>query len=362
MKIKKIICFLLAFSPFFAFAVSATSKTHECVGNLSVIFPGQVEVAANTAEMLIEEHNVGSIQPKFRFVDGEIAGWTSIAYGGNVFVSHVLNGSQKEKLITSQKKLLISAKKFEKKDKEKNSSFKVIDVGTRLGFAAQVGSSFTASLFLQDHMIWRQSTVSDAAVAKTEADYLDFVKNVNFRAIGLVPTIPGLCLPYFFIPAQVSVEKVVGKIASTYRLKDHPDMTVWIEDSNSGDDANRDKEKSTQPLYQVNDFWSQYEILPGISKIESEWHFPAGRRVKISGGEGIASFVKIKRKSGVVDYGYMAVIQGDNKDQLRSPSIKFYVIRNSESSLRKNIEPVSKDEFLKISEEIVSNIKGNLGR
>ncbi len=361
MTVKNYFWVLISLFPGLAFAVSSNNSVDECVGTLGLRFPAQVEVAANTADMLIEEHNVGSIQPRFEFVDGERAGWTSIGYGGSIFVSHLLNGKQKEQLTALQQKMLLTAESSNKTKKNKALAFEKIDLGGRAGFAARVGTTFTASLFLSDHMIWRETNVGANDITETKGDFSDFIKNVDFRAIGVVPTTKGICLPYFFISGEGRGDKVQGRISSTYRLTNHPDVTIWLEESDAGKYPDKNVEEANKPINQVNDFWSQYEIAPGIAKVESEWHLPAGRRVKINGGDGIASFVKIKRKSGVVDYGYMAAVRGDIRDVQRSPDIKFYVIRNSENSLRKGVEPMGKDEFLKISEDIVSTVKGNLG-
>lgn len=348
--------------PAATFAFPSSRSVDECVGNLSLKFPDQVEVAANSAEMLIEEHNVGSIQPKFEFPDGERAGWSSIGYGGNIFVSHSLNEKQKNKLIGLQKKMLVAAGNLSKATRGKDSSFEKIDLGRRVGFAARVGTTFTTSLFLNDHMIWRESTVNQDDIAETKEEFSNFIKNSEFRAVGVVPVNQGFCLPYFFIPAEVRGGRNQGRVSSTYRLKNHPDVTIWIEDSDVRKYPDSSTEDANKPINQVNDFWSQYEILPGISKIVSEWSLPAGRKVQINGRDGIASFVKITRKNGTVDYGYMAAVRGDIKDRLRSSDVKFHVIRNSENSLHKNVVPLGKEEFLKLSEEIVSTIRGKLGR
>lgn len=58
----------------------------ECVGNLDINFPDEVEIAANLADMLIREHAVGTIQPIFEFLDGEKSGWTSMRYKGKIFI------------------------------------------------------------------------------------------------------------------------------------------------------------------------------------------------------------------------------------------------------------------------------------
>lgn len=85
---------LAAFIPLFCNAESQKSGVSECVGNLNITFPGEVEIAANSADMLIQEHEIGSIQPKFEFSDGEGAGWSSIAYNGQLLISHFLNTEQ----------------------------------------------------------------------------------------------------------------------------------------------------------------------------------------------------------------------------------------------------------------------------
>lgn len=78
-------------------------------------------------------------------------------------------------------------------------------------------------------------------------------------------------MPYFFIPAEGRGGRGQGQIASTYRIKNHPDVTIWIENSDVGNYSDNNTEEANKPINQINDFWSQYEILPGISKIVSEW-------------------------------------------------------------------------------------------
>src|SRR5690606_15448496 len=54
----------------------------DCVGRMQLSFPSDVEVAANTANMLEREYSIGSIQPRFDFADGQHASWSGLRYLG----------------------------------------------------------------------------------------------------------------------------------------------------------------------------------------------------------------------------------------------------------------------------------------
>ena len=328
----------------------------ECVGNINIDFPSGVEVAANSADMLVKEHDVGAIQPPFEFPDGEKSGWASMHYNGKLFISHLLNSKQKSQIFQLQEKSKAAAKQFASKQ-NKSASFEDVNIGPASGVAFQVGGSFSSSIFTHGHMLWLQSSVDDSETAKYKKYLADFVRNLSFRPIGLVPASPGLCFPYFFVAVGPDGDTNRRKISAMYRLKQHPDITVWIEDSDATVSPTNKLQKADSPRNLINEFWTQYENNPGIEKIESEWRLPSGRKVAIGNNDGLASFVRINRKGGVVDYGYMATARGDTGQKRNASDVTFFVIRKSENATLKGVTPVTADEFIKLSQEIVSTIK-----
>ena len=345
---------LAAFIPLFCNAESQKSGVSECVGNLNITFPGEVEIAANSADMLIQEHEIGSIQPKFEFSDGEGAGWSSISYNGQLLISHFLNTEQQKKLLSLQdlSKLNVKKNAAKKKKNKKAILFEELSLSPAEGVAFRIGNGFSASIFSGGHMLWADSTIDEDEIGKYKEEVLEYPKNISFRELGTVPNSTGLCFPYFFLKTEPNGDTHRRYIAVTYRLKKHPDVTVWIEDSYVKN--NDDKADSLRNV--INEFWSQYQSTSTVDKVESQWKFPSGRKVAIGKNEGLASFVRITRKSGVIDYGYMATVRGDVRKVKNSSDVKVYVLRKAENSTRKGIAPVTAEEFIKLSQEIVSSI------
>lgn len=358
MKFKHRFALLAVLTPLFSHAESS-SIVAECVGNLNIDFPSEVEVAANSADMLIKEHDVGAIQPNFEFPDGEKSGFASMHYNGKLFTSHILNDKQRTKIFQLQEKMKATARQFSSKQekKDKSTGFGDVNIGPVSGVAFHVGGSFSTSVFTHGHMLWLQSSVAESEAAKYKKDLTDFVKNLSYRPIGLVPKSQGLCFPYFFAAVEPSGNANRRKISAMYRLKQHPDITIWIEDSDAAVSPTDKLEKVDSPRERINEFWTQYENNPGVEKIESEWSLPSGRKVTIGKNGGLASFVRIHRKGGVVDYGYMATAYGDAGKKTEASNVNFFVIRRSENSKAKGITPVTAEEFIRLSQDIVSTIK-----
>lgn len=357
MKFKHRFLLFAVLVPLFCKAASSNGLVTECVGNVDMVFPSDVEVAANSTDMLIKEHDIGTIQPVFEFPDGEKSGWTSMHYNGKLFVSHFLNDKEDKKIFQLQEKRKEIAKQFASRQAEKGigKGFEEVDIVPARGVAFHVGGSFSTSVFARGHMLWLQSSVKDSDASTYKKDLADFVKNLSFRPIGFVPKSSGLCFPYFFAAVEPGAETKRRKISATYRLKQHPDVIIWIEDSNPT--VSTEKAEKDSPRNRINEFWTQYENNPGIEKIESEWSSPSGRKVAIGNSDGLASFVRIKRKGGVVDYGYMATARGDVRQKNTASDINLFVIRKAENAAVKGVTPVTAEEFIKLSQEIVSTIK-----
>lgn len=351
MKVRRKFATLAIFFPLSCLAQTENYPVAECVGNLNVSFPNEIEIAANSANMLIDEHKIGSIQPRFEFIDGERAGFSSMYYKGALLISHELKASQEDELFKLQEKRKLNARKFslESDQVSKGKVFQELNIGPSKGLAFRVGSAFSASSFSSGHMLWNKSNIASDDIQEYRKEFTDFIKNLSVRPIGLSPKIPGLCFPYFF--ARVDTNDVYHQrnISSTYRLKQHPDITIWIEDSSV--DAKPYALDDT-----MNEFWSQYQNNPGIKEIKSEWKFPSTRKINIGRSSGLSSFVKILREDGVVDYGYMASAHNVGKTEKKASDIKIFLIQKSANAVLKGVSPMPAEELLRISQGIVSTI------
>ena len=192
----------------------------ECVGRMALSLPGEAEVAANTPEMLVSEYKVGSIQPRFNFIDGQNAGWSAIRFLGRIYVSHALTVAKREQLMKAVESYEERAKNWAMENKNNGDGeaflFEKLNVKPHIGSARRVDSAYSASLFIEDHLIWLSSSGKNTNWTEQRKDFDLFMTGVATRPIGHVPNKTGICLPYFFIKDEGGNGR---QIAMTYRLK-----------------------------------------------------------------------------------------------------------------------------------------------
>ena len=140
-------------------------------------------------------------------------------------------------------------------------------------------------------------------------------------------------------------------IAVTYRLRDHPDVTVLLKDATAASAPN--KEVLTAK-YRTNDFWAQYG--GGTTDFKSAWS-PVARDVNLAGQSGMQTFVQFVRKDGTQDFGYLAVAPGDPDAKEDTPDLMLYVIRDAKNAKAKGIEPVSKEALLEMAQTIAASVR-----
>lgn len=117
-----------------------TDWKSDCVGRIQLSFPGDVEVAANSAKTAEAGYIIGNDQPRFEFADGQYAGWSTLVYLGRLYASHPLSAAERERLAMSARQSAfrtLDAVRKKKKDKAGNALvFEELDtkpfVGVRL--------------------------------------------------------------------------------------------------------------------------------------------------------------------------------------------------------------------------------------
>lgn len=156
-------------------------------------------------------------------------------------------------------------------------------------------------------------------------------------------------MPYGFIAGDSGNEKY--NMAVTYRLKDHPDVTIFFQDfgTNPGPGDRRPDEKMNAKDY-VTYFWN---TRYGHSFRDLKPYGKGFSAPTIDNRKGSAAFVKFTRFSKNVDYGYVAFVKGNSDEN--TPDLLFYVMRDSRQA--KNQPPMDKDGLEKMAEHIVSSVK-----
>jgi Tle cognate immunity protein 4 C-terminal domain len=328
----------------------------ECVGRMQISLPPDVEVAA-TSTKIFENYffrfrdRMLSLNPKFTFADGEDASYGDIS--GIKFISHKLTSDEVNKL---RQQFWVYAKEheayFKKSGDKEQRSFKFMPVVR--GAADMEAYSFGAAVetlhILGNHVLI-DSSFSDAKLLNPSdhlkaslAEHQQNRNNLRFRPLFEVPSEPGLCFPHVFLKDDGKKER---NISAAYRLKRHPDVTVWFEDSSA-----KPKEEEFSDTQQVDYFWMRRNaaLAPSFGYLNK----PEKPILKLAGFYGRSSFVELKRKDGSQDFGYFAHVKGDDRASLDSPTLSISVIRDAKNAKG---TPVSKEELKQIADQIAASVK-----
>ena len=335
-------------------AVPPDWKT-DCVGRMQLSLPGPADVAANSFKMLAAEYKIGTQQPRFEFAGGQQAGYSSQHYMGYVFVSQPLTPEQRQVLLQAGKDEQLRAQAYATKKKANEKSkplvFERLDVAPKMGYANRVNGSMDITVAI-DQIIVR--AVSNDRQSDDQGVLNDFAlksSGMALRPFGELPKAPGVCFPYAFIKDD---EQRVRSIGITYRLQDHPDVTIWLEDSSaSAPMPEQDPDKFTAD-YRTNFFWTQrYQDRTTLKLLSRKTTDNL-----MDGRKGVATVVELVRKDGITtDYGYLAVVRGDPEAKQDTPDLMLYVIRDAKNATDKGKQPMDKDELIKMAQTIAASVR-----
>ena len=326
----------------------------DCVGRMQLSLPGPVDVAANSFRMLAAEYKIGTQQPRFEFADGQQAGYSSQYYMGRVFVSHLLQPTERQALLRAGSDEVQRAEAYAAKKKTNEGKplvFERLNVSPKEGYAGRVNGSMDITIALDNTIVRAVSNDRVGDTPKVRNDFAMKSSGLTLRSFGEVPGAAGVCFPYVFIKDDDQQGRSIGV---TYRLQDHPDVTIWLEDSSANaptPDQNPDKFTAD---YRANFFWSQRYQDRATLKLLSR----KTTDKLMDGRKGVATVVEISRLDGVTtDYGYLAVVRGDPDAKQDTPDLMLYVIRDAKNAIAKGKQPIDKEEFIKMAQTIAASVK-----
>jgi hypothetical protein len=333
--------------------------SQECVGRTQFALPDGIEVASNSTPVIAAEYSQGSQQPRFSFEDGEQADFSSLHYLGQVFVSPMLDRASSDLILKAATKAGARAHDHAKTARTSISSgdplvYEPLDVSPRPGFADRVNADLSATILVGGHAVVLNSSGKGYEKTYTWSEtrplFDAFVHGLEQRPLNDVPHRPGVCLPHIFIGDD---GKVPRSISTTYRLATHPDVTIVLQEGNAAAiGPGMDPDKFTAK--HDNDFFWTQRYQRGQKTVRMLWL--TLHSLELDGKKGESSFVELARDDGSVDYGFFAAARADarNADQT---DLQLLVIRNGQRSASKGLAPMSKDEFLKLSETVAASIK-----
>lgn len=331
----------------------------ECVGQMQISFPGDVEQAVTPRAVFAKEVKSWAKAPafdsvpNFQFADGQPAGWSGMAFDGGLYVSEPMKSTDHKALESDVAKWGESRRSLIAKQRPKNKSgalmrYESLPTNGAHVTAWRVDDSFVAYFRLGDRgLLWQVD-----GGPGTRDVYETLSLRLRTRQKFEVPKVAGTCLPYAFIADSGKTRRYV---ATTYRLNTHPDITVLLKDVTAVSIDSKANPKMYDPEAESDSFWSRYDNIYRKS-LRSVWSTPY-KHIKLARSKGLESFVKIVRENDAIDYGYLVVARGDPKASEDTPDLMLYVIQESKNAKSKGIEPLNKDAFLELAQTISASVR-----
>ena len=200
----------------------------------------------------------------------------------------------------------------------------------------------------RDNYLEDKSQKAENQWHKKEPEVKSLLSRFSTRDLYEVPAKQGFCIPYGFIANDSGHES--HNMAVTYRLKDHPDVTILFQTltSDPGPGNNRPKFDMNEKEY-VTEFWNR---IYGVKFRDIKLYGKGFSYPKIDGRKAVAAFAKFTRYDKSVDYGYVAYVKGKTPDE---PTIMFFVMRKGTQATVH--PPFDHEELEKMAEHIVASIK-----
>lgn len=341
----------LAASNGIAQTVPADWKT-DCVGRMQISLPGKVDIGAMLPKEFIKDVS-GKGSSFNKFADGQGASWSNFGFDGRLDITHPSTVEERADINASFRDAWLFANSYS----ETQGDPPLIELlnDSEKGRAWHGENFYIANLHVgQVSLRWGTSTGL--------GDMPNVAKNYQILITGLRPRLPfdlpkepGVCLPYLFIRDEGYNHRHVGM---TYRLKAHPDITVWLEDGTAAIiDTHQDPTKFTANA-KAAFFWEQR--YQNRLTFQSLW--PEHRAFKpttFAGQPGTKTFVELTRNDDkrTKDYGYLIAVRGDPNAEKDTPDLMLYVIQDSANAVSRGIKPLSKAAFFKMAETIAASVK-----
>ncbi|MDY0928580.1 T6SS immunity protein Tli4 family protein [Enterobacter sp. CFBP8995] len=233
--------------------------------------------------------------------------------------------------------------------KEYNNAFTIYQIR---GYTIQANSGNRLYQFwpLKDKYKEDKSQTAENQWHKKEPEVKSLLSRFSPRELYEVPTKQGFCIPYGFIANDSGQEP--HNMAVTYRLKEHPDVTIFIQDlgQEPSDGFIRPENESEKDF--ITYLWEHKYQWGSVYKdlISPKW-----RTIEMDGRKGLGTFAMAEFSDGRVDYGYAAYVRGNHNARNVQPDLLVYVMQYSVQA--KDRPPMDKKELEKMAERIVASVK-----
>lgn len=341
---------LIGLSVHGASSVPADWKT-DCVGRMQISLPGEADIAAMLPKDFIKKLQEKGDSP-FRFIDGQDASWSHVAL---MRITHPISDSEM-RIINTEVNVLRN--KIVKRVREDGDGVQLsrASTGTLEGKAWRGEKFYSAYLQAGSVAIsWNSAVQLAKDLPLIASNFQTLVSGLRLRPTFDVPQDPGVCLPYLFVKDDGKDSRHIGM---TYRLKAHPDITVWLEDSSAATIGPHTKPAMFTAEGKAAYFWERR--YANRRSFQSLWPFHyAFKDTTMAGQEGVKTFVELTRddEEQTKDYGYLVSVRGDPDAKTDTPDLMLYVIQDSVNATKRGIKPLDKDAFLEMAETIAASVR-----
>jgi hypothetical protein len=188
-----------------------------------------------------------------------------------------------------------------------------------------------------------------------------FLKRFRPRAPFVIPTEPGLCLPYGFFTAETQP----ASVGISMRLKDRQDIVIYLHDGKDLGTLTPPKSAKAYLSKAVQNFFYGAVVANPL-----DGDLKPFRAITIDGREGLGGFGLVTRKKGSgpeafnneankdQDWGYLAYVPADpNAPPGMSSDLVFKVERFGRFAK----QPMTEHEFRELAKTIAASIKRRPG-
>lgn len=330
----------------------------ECVGRLQIRFPGAVDVAAMRAGQFINDTGT----PHYEFHDGQKASFSRFLYGGSVTVTEPLSSAQSEAIFSALKKKLPRVKSNVARGLIRSgdgspTTIETLNLPPAKAFGWKVADaqmvSYVAFSALQGHALSWQVSSPPQRSQEFRKSLDKFIVGLRKRTLFTIPPESGVCFPHFFVE-DGGDDRSRRLVASTYRLQEHPDVTIMVEDASAAVKDPALKPDTYSAVDKSNFFWTQkYQRM----KLSESLLGGSYNKVKIAGQYAVETMVRLVRDDGSEDFGYLVVARGDPDASVDTPDIMMYVIREGKNATRRGLAPIPKESFFTLAKAIASSVE-----
>ena len=342
----------------------------ECLGYYTVALPGEFEYAL----MSNFSQGLGAWSSEIRLdLLGLQAQELSISHPAAAAEIEALMESRNKEQRREKQTLLERVRKYQtdlqfSKEHDPDGSYRkeLLERADRVPFTQSVPSRDAIYFPDKDQLIFH--ALVNGHILSTELkpqgtpeQTLDaFLSHYKPRALGEVPTGPGVCVPF----GVFTGEKQPATVGLNIRLKDQPDIVVFLLARDAAKDEPEDPRKLFDGLTPASTFFGSRQVTP-IHRIKPL------QAITIDGNDGLGSFVRVTRKTVIdqsrafnnaaendEDWGYFAYVPGLSGGK---PGDSFNLMFRVERFGRFAKRSMSENEFRELTLRIAASIKRRPG-